>query len=393
MKYAIVNATLVMTDHLIPDGVIIIEDGKIADFGKANKISVEGLECIDVGGRYVGPGLIDIHTHAGAGTFFYEDPVFAAEKILEHGVTDVLPALYFNMNAEKLVHFTGVIREAMESGKAPNIIGLYMEAPYMNPKFGCDRTNNPWGGPIDKKNYAPVVDAAYDIARVWCLAPERENIEEFVDYVLEKNPNAKFDEFSLDIGQNYTQNVYIHSKYKAEERVLFAREEGLKANIFRIGNLTWRLSDGKFQRNSQDNGFLGRCRGLLKIGMYSKDIAEYPIDFTPVDECADAYVRLALHNRVNNIYNLYNPHMFTIESLGKKVFRIIKRVSRETFEKSLKELITDKNVAVLSFYSSIASNSKNVPMSNEFTVNELKKLGFRWSKIGIRYLSYMKKIR
>ena len=211
--------------------------------------------------------------------------------------------------------------------------------------------------------------------------------------VEQKNPNAKFDEFSLDIGQNYTQNVYIHSKYKAEERVLFAREEGLKANIFRIGNLTWRLSDGKFQRNSQDNGFLGRCRGLLKIGMYSKDIAEYPIDFTPVDECADAYVRLALHNRVNNIYNLYNPHMFTIESLGKKVFRIIKRVSRETFEKSLKELITDKNVAVLSFYSSIASNSKNVPMSNEFTVNELKKLGFRWSKIGIRYLSYMKKIR
>ena len=185
MKYAIVNTTIVLTDHLIPDGVIIIEDGKIADFGKANKVSTEGLECIDAGGKYIGPGLIDIHTHAGAGTFFYEDPVFAAEKILEHGVTDVLPALYFNMNKEKLVHYTGVIREAMESGKAPNIIGLYMEAPYMNPKFGCDRTNNPWGGPIAKENYAPVVDAAYDIAKVWCLAPERENIEEFVDYVLD----------------------------------------------------------------------------------------------------------------------------------------------------------------------------------------------------------------
>ncbi len=192
MKYAIVNTTIVLTDHLIPDGVIIIEDGKIADFGKANKVSTEGLECIDAGGKYIGPGLIDIHTHAGAGTFFYEDPVFAAEKILEHGVTDVLPALYFNMNKEKLVHYTGVIREAMESGKAPNIIGLYMEAPYMNPKFGCDRTNNPWGGPIAKENYAPVVDAAYDIAKVWCLAPERENIEEFVDYVLSKNPSARF---------------------------------------------------------------------------------------------------------------------------------------------------------------------------------------------------------
>jgi len=211
--------------------------------------------------------------------------------------------------------------------------------------------------------------------------------------VEQKNPNAKFDEFSLDIGQNYTQNVYIHSKYKAEERVLLAREDGLKANIFRIGNLTWRKSDGKFQRNSQDNGFLGRCRGLLKLGMYDKEIAEYPIDFTPVDECADAYVRLALNNRVNNIYNLYNPHLFTVDKLGKKFFISIKRVSREIFERSLRELISDKEVAVLSFYNSIASTSKNVPMSNEFTVNELKKVGFKWSRIGIRYLSYMKKIR
>ena len=105
MKYAIVNTTIVLTDHLIPDGVIIIEDGKIADFGKANKVSTEGLECIDAGGKYIGPGLIDIHTHAGAGTFFYEDPVFAAEKILEHGFTDVLPAHYFNLNKDKLVHY------------------------------------------------------------------------------------------------------------------------------------------------------------------------------------------------------------------------------------------------------------------------------------------------
>ncbi len=211
--------------------------------------------------------------------------------------------------------------------------------------------------------------------------------------VAQRNPDAKFDEFSLDIGQEYAQNVYIHSKYKAEEAVLLAREEGLAANIFRIGNLTWRMKDGVFQRNAQDNGFIGRYKGLMKVGVYSKEIAEYPIDFTPVDECADAYVRLALHNRVNNIYNLYNPHVFTISSLAKKTFRSIKQVRSEIFEKSLKELINDKEVAVLSFYSAIASSSANVPISNEYTVAELGKLGFRWSKITLRYLSYMNKIK
>jgi hypothetical protein len=127
--------------------------------------------------------------------------------------------------------------------------------------------------------------------------------------------------------------------------------------------------------------------------MYSKEIAEYPIDFTPVDECADAYVRLALYHRGNNIYNLYNPQLFTVEMLGKKFFRSFKKVPRERFEKELKSSITDKDVAVLSFYNSIASNSKNIPMSNEFTVHELRKLGFRWSRVGIKYLSYINKIK
>jgi len=192
MKYAITNTTVVMTDHLIPNGVIVIEDGKIADFGKAGKISVDGLETVDAKGGYTGPGLIDIHTHAGAGTFFYEDPEFAAEKILEHGVTDVLPALYYNMTKDELIKSAAKIRAAKESGRAKNIIGLYMEAPYLNLKFGCNREQNPWGAAVAKENFKEIVDATYDLAKVWCLAPERENIDEFVDYVREKNPNAVF---------------------------------------------------------------------------------------------------------------------------------------------------------------------------------------------------------
>ena len=126
------------------------------------------------------------------------------------------------------------------------------------------------------------------------------------------------------------------------------------------------------------------------MGMYSQELAAYPIDFTAVDECADAYVRLSMHNYVNNIYNLYNPNVVYLENLCNKMWMKVKRVPREVFEKHLKERIQDKEIAVLSFYNAIASSSKNVPMSNEFTVNELKKLGFKWSKINLRYLNYIK---
>ena len=190
MKTAIINTNIILPEYMIPNGTIVIENGKIVDFGK--KISTGGMDVIDANGAFTGPGLIDIHTHADGETFFTEDPIKAASTILAHGVTDVLPALYFNMNADQLVAAIAKVRAAMNSGEAENIIGLYMESPYLNPKFGCNRESNPWKDPVSKERYQKVVDAAYDIAKVWCLAPERENIEEFVDYVREKNPNAVF---------------------------------------------------------------------------------------------------------------------------------------------------------------------------------------------------------
>ena len=179
-----------MPDYMIRGGVLVFEDGKILDFGK--KIDTEGMEIIDAEGAYVGPGLIDIHTHSDGETFFNEDPIRVAKTLLAHGVTDVLPALYFNMNADQLVEAIAIVREAMNSGEADNIIGLYMEAPYLNPKFGCNRENNPWKDVVSKDKFQKVVDSAYDIAKVWCLAPERENILEFVQYVKSKNPAAVF---------------------------------------------------------------------------------------------------------------------------------------------------------------------------------------------------------
>ena len=190
MKTAIINTNIVLPEYMIQNGTIVIENGKIVDFGK--KINTAGMEVIDAKGAYTGPGLIDIHTHADGETFFTEDPIKASQTILNHGVTDVLPALYFNMNADQLVEAIAKIRAAMTSGKADNILGLYMEAPYLNPKFGCNRESNPWRDPVNKERFRKVVDSAYDIAKVWCLAPERENIDEFVDYVREKNPDAVF---------------------------------------------------------------------------------------------------------------------------------------------------------------------------------------------------------
>ena len=190
---AIKNATLVMRDHFIPDAVLFIENGKIAGFGEMRNTSIpEDCEIIDAEGLYVGPGFVDIHTHSDGYVFFQDQPERASMHHLHHGTTTLFPALYFSMNTESYVKAINDLKEAMKKPECKNIAGFYMEGPYLNPKFGCDKESNPWQGAVDKAKYQPIIDAAYDLAKVWALAPERENIEEFVLAVKEKNPSAVF---------------------------------------------------------------------------------------------------------------------------------------------------------------------------------------------------------
>ena len=190
---AIKNAVLVMKDHYITDGVLLMDDGKIVDFGKSKDVKIpENCEIIDADGQFAGPGLIDIHTHADGDTYFHDDPVKCSETLLRHGVTSVLPALFYSMNKEE--HLTAIkkFKDSIAEGKCQNILGVYMEGPYLNPDFGCDKEKNVWKDAIVEEDYAEIVEAAKGFAKVWCVAPEREGILDFVKYVKREIPEIVF---------------------------------------------------------------------------------------------------------------------------------------------------------------------------------------------------------
>ena len=190
---AIKNATLVMKDHLIPEAVLFIEDGIIAGFGEMRSTPIPAdCQVVDAEGLYVGPGLVDMHNHAGGRHWFYDEPIEAAQFYLEHGTTSILATLYFNMNKDQLLEQIETVQKAMKQPEGANIAGFYMETPYMNPKFGADRENNPWKGPVDPANYMPLIEKAGTDVRVWVLAPERENIEQFVIDCKKANPDVRF---------------------------------------------------------------------------------------------------------------------------------------------------------------------------------------------------------
>ena len=194
---AIINAELVMRDHLIPEAVLFVEDGKIAGFGQMRTTPIpEGCEIVDAHGAYVGPGLVDIHCHSGTGVRFIHDPETATKEHLENGTTSILATPSTRGTQTEYLEQIDRIRKAMAAPEGSIIAGIYMEGPFINPGYGS--MSNAKGVDVPRvfdpvpEDFEPLLKAGADIIRVWGTAPERENMEVFVKAAKAANPNVRF---------------------------------------------------------------------------------------------------------------------------------------------------------------------------------------------------------
>ena len=189
---AIVNTKIILEDGIIWDGTLLYEGDTIVQYGRASDVPVpENAVCIDAGGLYTAPGFVDVHNHGGNGHWFYDEPEKAAEYFLSHGQTTVLATLYLNLDYDRLITAINTVRDASVKGCARIIKGLYMETPFMKP-MGADDSNIKWKNEITPDQYRGIIDAAGAFVKVWCVAPERKNIEEIIQYAKQVNPSAVF---------------------------------------------------------------------------------------------------------------------------------------------------------------------------------------------------------
>ncbi|MCH8815906.1 MAG: hypothetical protein IH957_12605 [Chloroflexi bacterium] len=81
---AFVDVTVVPMDEerLLEGQTVVVQEGKIASVGPTEQSNLpEEVQRIDGGGRYLMPGLVDMHVH-------YNEPSFAA-LFIAHGITTV----------------------------------------------------------------------------------------------------------------------------------------------------------------------------------------------------------------------------------------------------------------------------------------------------------------
>ena len=229
--------------------------------------------------------------------------------------------------------------------------------------------------------------------------------------VKQDNHDVAFTENDLYIGQHYTKNVYVNSKFDAEKVVYSYMEKGLTAEVLRIGILAGRYSDGVFQKNITANAFYSRIKSLIELKHVSNSNLDQNIEFTPVDLCAKAIVLLSkTKSAENKVYHLYDDNLVSIKEIidvlksfdyditpiDDEAFKeyILKVADNSKDSNQLNGIIND-----ITFDNSeeVLNYNFSVNISSKFTKKYLQLLNFKWPKIDQNYLikifKYMKKVK
>ena len=224
------------------------------------------------------------------------------------------------------------------------------------------------------------------------------NIFETDNYqVSDLSSQTIFSEKDLYIGQDLS-NIYIHTKFIAERLILEnILNNNLNAKIIRLGNITNRYSDGAFQINVSENAFLNRIHSFLQLGCFPDYLLDNYMEFTPVDYCADAVVKIALQSNNYTVFHVYNNNHITFRELKDifdKLHYDIQIVTKEEFNTKVKLL--SSNTETKNFISGIINDFgknkqlkyyTNIQIKNDFTNKLLNSLLFRWPKINRQYIN------
>ena len=204
-------------------------------------------------------------------------------------------------------------------------------------------------------------------------------------------PNSIFSENMLYIGQDYKENVYVRSKLEAENLIINeCKSNNLVASIYRIGNISNRYNDGLFQQNYSESAFLNRIIAFINLRCVPYELLNTPVEFTPVDICANYIVNLIFNQNYNlTIYHLFNNktiQMNDIINIFNNCNLNIENVSIDVFKEKL--LSTNNNYfGITGYINNLDSSFGKVTILNDKTNKILKSLNLEWPEIDSIYIN------
>jgi N-acetylglucosamine-6-phosphate deacetylase len=172
-RFALIHGRIVLPAAVVTGQCIVVEGDRILGLSEEAALGSD-VERIDVGGRWITPGLIDLHTHGAAG-YMFDDPTPQAfgtitEVNARHGVTSLLATLA-PAPIEEMVNCLAFATAWMkQEHDGARVLGVHVEGPYVNPAQK---------GALDARNLRTPDDGTADallehsgVIRIMALAPE-----------------------------------------------------------------------------------------------------------------------------------------------------------------------------------------------------------------------------
>lgn len=188
MTMCLKNARVYTGYTYLPNGAVIIKDGKIHDVVGEERLSKLSLdpdtEIIDLQGNIVSAGFVDTHIH-GLHGFGTEDGsvdsiLGMSEALLDYGVTSFCPTIYPQPDQDFLSSLHAC-RDAIGNEPGAKIRGMHLEGPFISKeKRGAQKEECIKDVDLDLMKYF-VEETGGNIA-LMTVAPELKNMRELALY-------------------------------------------------------------------------------------------------------------------------------------------------------------------------------------------------------------------
>jgi N-acetylglucosamine-6-phosphate deacetylase len=189
MRYLLTGGEVYAPDKIYSPGAVLLEGNAIQAVGPMESITAsQDCTVIDVSGRRVIPGLIDVHLHGMRGSDVTGKGLDSVIRSLpEFGVTAFLPTTAFLMSAERLRNEMRQMAQIIAHPPAgAQVLGIHMEGPWVS----SDRSpfSHPsFCYPLTKEDLERFQEASQGAVRMITFAPELGEAMGLIPWLVSQN--------------------------------------------------------------------------------------------------------------------------------------------------------------------------------------------------------------
>lgn len=231
------NGRVITPQQTIACGYACIKDGKITAVAAGDAKDFPAKRKVDLSGRTLSPGLIEMHSHGGGGHDFMDGTAQticgAAKMHLRHGVTSICPTSMACYDDELFALFDAYEEAKTYTDGMPHLTGIHLEGPYFSPEQAGAQPVDCMTKPFPDHAQAILERSGGNIVR-WSCAPEVDGVLELGDELRRRGILASIAHTDADLAlveramqHGFTHLTHFYSGMSTIKRVNARRVLGV----------------------------------------------------------------------------------------------------------------------------------------------------------------------